>query len=86
MANLVLDFLMSEARDHSHGSIDFPTEYPKCYSYLQSSVYGAPGKWRGEAAFAKLPASVLVELATHALLGEAMEFGALSEKALFQPL
>lgn len=41
---------------------------------------------RGEAAFAKLSASVLVELGTHAPLGAAMAFGALSEKALCQPL
>lgn len=41
---------------------------------------------RGEAAFAKLSASVLVELGTHAPLGVAMAFGALSEKALIEPL
>ncbi len=41
---------------------------------------------RGEAAFAKLSASVLVELGTHAPLGVAMAFGALSEKKLCQPL
>ena len=41
---------------------------------------------RGEAAFAKLSASVLVELGTHAPLGVAMAFGALSEKNLCQQL
>lgn len=41
---------------------------------------------RGEAAFAKLSASVLVELGTHAPLGVAMAFGPLSEKALCQQL
>lgn len=41
---------------------------------------------RGVAAFAKLSASVLVELGTHAPLGVAMAFGALSEKALIEPL
>ncbi len=41
---------------------------------------------RGQSAFAKLSASVLVELGTHAPLGAAMAFGALNEKALCQPL
>lgn len=41
---------------------------------------------RAEAAFAKLSASVLVELGTHAPLGVAMAFGALSEKTLVEPL
>lgn len=41
---------------------------------------------RGEAAFAKLSASVLVELGTHAPLGAAMAFGPLSEKTLCQQL
>ncbi len=41
---------------------------------------------RAEAAFAKLSASVLVELGTHAPLGVAMDFGPMSEKALIEPL
>ena len=41
---------------------------------------------RGEAAFAKLSLSVLVELGTHAPLGAAMDFGPMSEKALCRQL
>lgn len=41
---------------------------------------------RGPAGFAKLSASVLVELGTHAPLGVAMAFGALNEKALVEQL
>lgn len=41
---------------------------------------------RGQAAFAKLSLSVLVELGTHAPLGAAMQLGPMSEKSLCQEL